>query len=64
MKMIPHIADAIEAEERGDWTSAKEYWYRAAEGAGSNGDLRSYYNQREDAADQKRREALNAPPTV
>ena len=43
---------AQDAETRGDWAEAKRCWYYAAQQT-SDGDMRSYYNKREDAAGEQ-----------
>jgi hypothetical protein len=52
-------ARAEAAERIGDWTTARECWYRAAEQLDGNPyGLRTLYNQREDNADQRQREQI------
>jgi hypothetical protein len=54
--MTSYRVRAEDAEGRGDWVRAAMWWYYAAqEVIGNPRNLRTYFNQREDAAKAKAR---------
>lgn len=59
MRYRAWTALAQDAQARGDWVAAKEYWYRAAEEE-RDGDMRAYYNSCEDACGEQVRAGLRS----